>query len=274
MSQTIAQNRPNEGSGAVTSHEETLPAAKGLSMETPAAARMNYLIIIPAFNEEGSIRGVIDDVRLHVPFADVLVVNDGSTDRTSSVAEEQGVPCVSHPFNLGYGAALQTGFRFATARDYDCVITMDADGQHVPLSVSNLVTAMQHHGADVVIGSRFLEGNYEVDLPRRIGIGLFSFIARLFTGITITDPTSGFQLLRRSVFSHLAKADNYPLDYPDVNIIMALHKRRFKIVETPVGMIEKRNGKSMHSGLKPFLYVMRMCLAIVMVIFRGRVKKR
>jgi hypothetical protein len=235
---------------------------------------MNCLIVIPAFNEEESIGGVIVNARLHVPFADILVVNDGSTDSTSAVAKERGVLCVNHPFNLGYGAALQTGFRFATARGYDCVITMDADGQHVPVSVANLVNTMHHQSADVVIGSRFLGGNYEADLPRRIGIRLFSLIARLFTGITITDPTSGFQLLRRSVFSHLAKADNYPLDYPDVNIIMALHKRRFKIVETPVDMIEKRNGKSMHAGLKPVLYVLRMCLAIVMVIVRGRVKKQ
>jgi hypothetical protein len=235
---------------------------------------MKYLIVIPAFNEENSISRVIHDVKVHVPFADILVVNDGSTDRTPAVVEEQGATCVNHPFNLGYGAALQTGFRFATARGYDFVITMDADGQHVPLSIANLMKALQDEEADIVIGSRFLGGTYNVDLPRRIGIRLFSLIARLYTGITITDPTSGFQLLQKSVFSHLAKADNYPLDYPDVNIIMALHKRRFKIVETPVEMIEKKNGKSMHSGLKPFFYVMRMCLAVVMVIVRRRVKKQ
>ncbi len=233
-----------------------------------------YLIVIPAFNEEETIGRVIDDIRLHAPFADILVVNDGSTDSTPTIAEEQGVHCVSHPFNLGYGAALQTGFRLAASRGYDCVITMDADGQHVPLSVTNLIKAMQDEDADIVIGSRFLEGTYSVDLPRRIGIRLFSLIARLYTGITITDPTSGFQLLRRSVFSHLAKADNYPLDYPDVNIIMALHKRWFRIVETSVEMIEKKDGKSMHSGLKPFFYVMRMCLAVVMVIVRRRAKRK
>jgi hypothetical protein len=103
---------------------------------------------------------------------------------------------------------------------------------------------------------------------RRIGVFIFSKIARLYTGQTFTDPTSGFQLLNRTVFSYLSVSDNYPLDYPDVNIIMALHKKKFRVREAPVKMVEKRNGKSMHSGLRPFVYVARMFLAILMVLLR------
>ncbi len=235
--------------------------------------RMKYLIVIPAFNEEGTIGDVIDRIREHVPFADILIVNDGSSDKTSPIAGAKGASVINHPFNLGYGAALQTGFRYATAKGYDFVVTMDADGQHVPSSVSNLIEAMKSHSADVVVGSRFLEGNYRVGIAKKAGIWLFSNIARIYTGIAITDPTSGFQLYKRAVFVHLAKAENYPLDYPDVNIIMSLHKRRFKIVETPVTMKEGRNGKTMHSGLKPVLYVVKMCLAIVMVLVRGGQRK-
>lgn len=227
-----------------------------------------YLIVIPAFDEERTIASVINDVRKNIPYADILVVNDGSSDRTSAITKGMDVKVIDHPFNLGYGAALQTGFKFASKNDYDFVITMDADGQHVPSSVESLLAVMQRERADVVIGSRFLERGYRVGILRKFGINLFSRIARIYTGINITDPTSGFQLLNRYVFSYLAEGDNYPLDYPDVNIIMALHKMKFRVAESPVAMIESQNGKSMHSGLKPVLYVIKMLLAIVMVILR------
>jgi len=230
---------------------------------------MDYLIIVPAFNEELSIGDVIDKIRQHVPFADILVVNDGSTDATSLIAKGKKVIVINHPFNLGYGVALQTGFRFATMKRYDFVITMDADGQHVPSSVNKLIETMNKGNADVVVGSRFLEGTYRVGIAKRMGIWLFSVIAKIYTGIGVTDPTSGFQLYNRKVFSHLAIAENYPFDYPDVNIIMSLHKRQFKIVEAPVMMKESKSGKSMHSGLKPLLYIIRMFLAIIMVWVRG-----
>ncbi len=229
---------------------------------------MKYLVVLPAYNEETSIREVLREIRGNIAFADTLVVDDGSNDMTALSAAGEGAMVISHPFNLGYGAALQTGFRFAVRRGYDYVITMDADGQHVPSSTRNLIDAMDRHQADVVIGSRFINGGYRVGIVRKIGIRLFAHIARVYTGMNITDPTSGFQLLNRSVFSFLAEGDNYPLDYPDVNIIMALHKRKFRIAETPVEMLENATGKSMHSGMRPLLYVVKMWLAIIMVMVR------
>lgn len=233
---------------------------------------MRYLIVIPAFNEEVTIGTVIDTIKQNVSFADILVVNDGSTDKTSTIVRGMGVMLINHPFNLGYGAALQTGFRFAQRKGYDFVITMDADGQHVPSSVQNLIETMKEQNADVVIGSRFLEERFKVGIAKKIGIWLFSLISKIYTGTKITDPTSGYQLLNKNAFSYLAEGDNYPLDYPDVNIIMALHKMRFKVVEAPVRMMEKPNGKSMHSGLKPMIYVIKMFLAVVMVWVRRKSK--
>jgi glycosyltransferase involved in cell wall biosynthesis len=227
-----------------------------------------YLIIIPAYNEEEHIARVLDDVKESNPAADILVVNDGSSDKTSALSREKGVMVLDIPFNIGYGGAVQTGFRFAAECGYDFVITIDGDAQHEPHSVKNLIDTMQREQADVVIGSRFIEGTYRMGTLRKIGVRLFSMVARLYTGTTFTDPTSGFQLLNQRVFSHLSQGDNYPLDYPDVNIIMALHKMRIKVVEAPVHMKEKPKGKSMHAGLRPVVYIMRMSLAIIMVLMR------
>lgn len=229
---------------------------------------MKYLAVLPAFNEELSIGEVLTNVRSAIPFADVLVINDGSTDSSPRIARERGSMVINHPFNLGYGAAVQTGFRFGVREGYDFIIMMDADGQHNPTSVDNLIEAMQKNSADVVIGSRFLGGPYQMDIARKIGSWIFSRIARAYTGIRITDPTSGFQLLNRNAFAYLAEGDNYPLDYPDVNIIMALHKRNFRIVEASVVMTENTTGKSMHNGLKPFFYIVKMFLAIIMVLMK------
>lgn len=230
---------------------------------------MNYLVILPAFNEEKTIGAVIAETKKAIPFSEILVINDGSTDGTLAAVAAGGVTAINHPFNLGYGAALQTGFRFATKKGFDFVITMDADGQHNPSSVQSLIATMEENNADVVIGSRFKGCNYRIGLVRRVGIALFSLIAKAYTGIDITDPTSGFQLMKRDAFSYLAEKDNYPLDYPDVNIIMALHKKKFRIAEAPVVMMEDQSGKSMHDGLRPLLYVLKMGLAIIMVLVRG-----
>jgi len=228
----------------------------------------SYLITIPAYNEEASIARVLQDVRNCYPTADILVVNDGSTDHTSEIARNAGVMVLEIPYNIGYGGAVQTGFRFATEFGYDYVITIDGDAQHDPVSAKNLIRAMEQTGADVVIGSRFLHGDYKMGLARKAGVLLFSKIAQWYTGVQFTDPTSGFQILNRKAFSYLAEENNYPLDYPDANIIMAMHKMKFTVTEAPVTMREKPGGKSMHSGYRPFIYVVRMFLSILMVLLR------
>jgi glycosyltransferase involved in cell wall biosynthesis len=231
-----------------------------------------YLIVVPAYNEEEHIEKVLREIRESNVPADILVVNDGSTDGTSAAARFAGAMVLDIPFNIGYGGAIQTGFRFATEFGYEFVVTLDGDDQHSPYSVKNLIEAMQREKADVVIGSRFIEGDYRMGIFRRIGVLLFSRIALLFTGTNFSDPTSGFQLLNRKIFSYLARGDNYPLDYPDANIIIALHKMRFRVVEAPVKMTEKP-GKSMHRGLRPLIYVMRMFLAISIVLLTKKAEQ-
>jgi len=227
-----------------------------------------YLVILPAFNEASFIPSVIASLRKIEEKADILVINDGSSDKTAEIAEVLGVKVINHPYNLGYGAALQTGYRFAVGKGYEYVVTMDADGQHEPESIPTLFRTLEATGADVVIGSRFLEGCYRMGFARRLGVWIFARVARLYTGYRFTDPTSGFQLLNRKAFSCLASEESYPLDYPDVNIIMLLHKKRFKVVEAPVRMVINEKGDSMHSGLKPVMYPVRMILAVVMILLR------
>lgn len=226
---------------------------------------MSYLIVIPAYNEEATIGDVILSIKKIKPGMDILVVNDGSSDRTSEIAKTSGAKVIDIPYNIGYGGAIQTGFRFAVDYNYDYVITMDGDGQHKPESIKSLIEVMETKKVDVVIGSRFLEGNYSMGLARRLGSWIFSWIAKLYTGVRISDPTSGFQIYNRRVFTYLSLGDNYPLDYPDVNLIMALHRMNFQLTEAPVKMTVKE-GKSMHSGLKPLFYIFRMILAIILVL--------
>ncbi|MBF0567629.1 MAG: glycosyltransferase family 2 protein [Nitrospirae bacterium] len=226
------------------------------------------LIIIPAFNEEKSIGAVIAKIR-HAPIeADILVVSDGSTDNTAAISSRLGAHVINHAFNLGYGGALQSGFRFALNKNYDIVVTMDADGQHDPSYIKNLLEAKVRDGANIVIGTRFIDSDYKAGFLKRAGISMFCAIIRLYTGRTITDPTSGFQLMDKAVLSYLSHGDNFPLDYPDANMIMLLHKKKFRISETPVKMFNRLDGISMHSGIRPLIYMIRMLLAIVMVMLR------
>jgi glycosyltransferase involved in cell wall biosynthesis len=226
------------------------------------------LVVIPAYNEEGNLPQVISRLKsVNIPF-DVVIIDDGSKDGTFQIASDAGMNVLRHPYNLGYGAALQTGFRFGMRGGYTDIITMDGDDQHDPDSIPELLKVQRKSGADVVIGSRFLSGNYRMGIARKIGSWIFAKAARLYTGMKFTDPTSGFQLLNRKAFAYLATEEDYPLDYPDVNIIMLLHKRRFQIAEAPARMTEKKNGSTMHGGIKPFFYVLRMFLAITMVLLR------
>lgn len=226
------------------------------------------LVIIPALDEERFIGSVISGISKVDGSIDILVVNDGSKDKTAEIAEEMGAMVIDHTYNLGYGAALQTGFRFAVNKGYGYVITLDADGQHDPGSIPELFSSLSTTGADVIIGSRFSGGSYRMGFARRIGAWMFAGVARAYTGYRFTDPTSGFQLLNRAAFSCLASEESYPLDYPDVNIILLLHKKRFKVVEAPVHMISNVESDTMHSGMKPFIYVIRMLLAITMILLR------
>jgi glycosyltransferase involved in cell wall biosynthesis len=227
------------------------------------------LVVMPAYNEATSIGSVIRRVCQVLPELDVLVVNDGSGDTTVHSAAETGATVISHPYNMGYGAACQTGFKYAARHRYDYVILMDADGQHEPRSVPPLLAAAMEPDVDVVLGSRWLGlAEYKGPLLRKFGKFFFGFLAGLFTRQKITDPTTGFQALTREVVQFYCSSV-YPVDYPDADVIIMLNRAGFRIKEVPVVMYINRTGKSMHAGLiRPIYYGMKMMLSIAMTLLR------
>jgi glycosyltransferase involved in cell wall biosynthesis len=228
------------------------------------------LVIIPAFDEAPRVGQVVARVYEALPDADVLVVDDGSRDETAKVARSAGARVVSLPFNLGYGVALQTGYKYALIKGYDSVLQMDADGQHEPRDLPALLEVVRSNRADVAIGSRFLSARkYDAPFMRRAGMRVFAAIASALTRTRVTDPTSGFQALNRRVAEYYA-SPAYPADYPDADVLVMLHYAGFKFVEVPVTMYPADGGKSMHSGWRPLYYVFKMFLSIIMVILRGK----
>ena len=227
----------------------------------------NLAIIIPAYNEAGRIATSIAGIR-KFGNADVVVVDDGSNDDTAGEAKAAGARVIELPFNLGYGAALQTGFKYALDKGYEFAVQMDADGQHDPLSIEALISPVLKDEVDVVIGSRFLDkGNYKAPFVRRMGMYFFGIITSVVTGRRITDPTSGFQALNKKVMEFYA-SDAYPADYPDADVIIMLYRQGFRFKEVPV-IMHNAAKRSMHGGiLKPLYYIFKMMLSIFVTLLR------
>jgi len=233
----------------------------------------NTLIVIPAFNEEKNIGRVLEGIRRCAPEIPVLVVNDGSRDLTARISREHGAKVISLPFNSGYGVTLQTGFIFALKNGYTTVLQMDADGQHDPRYIVDMLQEIQHENLDVVIGSRFLgDNNYKTTFLKRIGMFIFGNLASLFCGQRVSDPTSGFQALKGKAI-HFVASEYYPPDYPDADFIIMLHRYGFKTREIPVTMHPSPGNKSMHSGHKTIYYVFKMFLSIIVTLLRQKPKE-
>ena len=231
---------------------------------------MRTLILIPAYNEADSISAVINEVRSCYPHIELLVIDDGSYDATASEAEDCGVKVLSLPFNLGYGAAVQTGLLYAVEADFDACVLIDGDGQMDPRSISALIDQVENEGVDLALGSRFLgKAEYDISLGRRFGIGLFRRIASLCTRQQITDPTSGFQAIGRRLMEYFAR-DNYPADYPDADTIIRLYFAGFKIKEVPVTIRPRISGKSMHGRLSVLYYIYKMLFSIFIALTQKR----
>jgi glycosyltransferase involved in cell wall biosynthesis len=229
------------------------------------------LVVIPALNEAARIGGVLDRLRGAAPEADPLVVDDGSRDATARTARRHGARVVSHVFNLGYGAALQTGYKVAVRDGYAFVVQMDADGQHDARDVARLLEPLTAGRADVVIGSRFVApSGYRMDAARTAGRLLFERLLVLAGGPRVADPTSGFQALGRPVF-RLYCEDFFPTDFPDIDVLLAAHRHGFRILEVPVEMAPNpAEHPSMHGGLQAAYYTYKMLLAT----FRSRLGPR
>lgn len=240
------------------------------------------LIIIPAYNEEENIGALLEQLTKPeiFSFADVLVVDDASTDGTKDIVKKYGLPLVSHVYNLGYGSGLQSGYKYAVRKGYRYVIQMDADGQHdacnVPLLYRALTSADDEGNTpDIVIGSRFMEGSspYKVSAVKKFAIRLFEMMIYLGTGKKYTDPTSGLQGLSRRAVKYYAHYGNYDDRYPDANMIMQMTLLGYRLREIPAVMHYRTQGLSMHSGLKPMIYMFRMSFSILAVLIRIKILK-
>lgn len=226
------------------------------------AAQHRSLLVIPALNEEARLPAVLDGLRRTDLDIDVLVIDDGSSDRTGEVAAEGGALVLRHPFNLGYGAALQTGYKFGVRHGYQELVQMDADGQHDPADVPTLLAAVRTGECDVAIGSRFVEDSgYEMGSARSVGRHFFLRLLVFCGGPEITDPTSGLQALSRRAFAFCC-SDFYPSDFPDIDVLLLLHRKGFAIRELPARMAPSPAGRrAMHAGLTAIYYPYKMLLS-------------
>jgi glycosyltransferase involved in cell wall biosynthesis len=222
---------------------------------------MKVLIIIPAYNEEASLPGVIQDLREHIPAADVLVVNDGSIDDTAQIARKIDVKVLDLPFNLGIGGAVQSGYLYAERNGYDIAVQFDGDGQHLAEDINKLIEPIVTKQADLVVGSRFLAiGGYKAPIFRKIGIAIFSFVISRILGITVTDSTSGFRAANRRVIEFFAHT--YPDDYPEVEALVLLHKVGLRMMEVSVTMRERTGGRSSITPIRSAYYMTKVLMAI------------
>lgn len=231
---------------------------------------MKKLLIIPAYNEEKSIENTIKKLlALNNPDIDYIIINDGSTDNTLAILDNNNFNYLTLPINLGIGGAVQTGYKYALYNNYDIAIQFDGDGQHNVEYISQLIQQVEA-GNDLVIGSRFLDNltGFKSTKTRRIGIKLLSNLIKLCTGKKITDPTSGFRACNRKIIELFSM--NYPYDYPEPDTIVKVIKKGFNVKEIPVIMNEREQGKSSINMLKSVYYMIKVSLSIIISSFSNK----
>nr|WP_054692372.1 glycosyltransferase family 2 protein [Syntrophomonas palmitatica] len=234
---------------------------------------MDILVIIPAFNEEQNIIGLLDNIRKDISQFDVLVINDASQDNTSFLAKNMGFNVIDLPINLGIGGAMQTGYLFAYYHHYDIAVQLDGDGQHDPQYIDNLIKPLISKDADMVIGSRFIVGEgFQSTIFRRFGIRFFEKLISFLTGQRFSDPTSGFRACNKAVIAYFAH--HYPFDYPEPESLVSIYRKGFKIVEIPVVMHERKAGRSSIHSFKIIYYMIKVPLAILIEMLKKNGKER
>ncbi len=223
--------------------------------------KAKLLVIIPAFNEEANVGAVVRDVKHNLPAADIVVIDDGSSDATSVAAEQAGAKVLRHPFNMGIGATMQTGYKYARVKGYDAAVQVDADGQHPADQIARLAGPVLTGKADIAVGSRFLaEGDYKPSLARSAGMAIFSKVVSAIIKVRVTDTTSGFRAAGRRCIEYFSY--NYPDDYPEVEALVLLHRKGFSIMEVPVKMRARAGGQSSITPVKSVYYMIKVLLAI------------
>jgi hypothetical protein len=232
-----------------------------------ASAPLRFLAILPALNEQGSVAAVVAEIRELDPRFEILVIDDGSTDGTRTLALAAGARVVSLPFNLGIGAAVQTGFEYACRNDFDVAVQLDADGQHDPAELRRLLQPVLEGEADIALGTRFAgDRRYRPSFARRIGIGLFARLVSVIVRQRVTDTTSGFRALNRRGIRLFAA--EYPHDYPEVEATVLARRYGLRLVEVPVLMRYRVEGRSSITAARGVYYMVKVSLALMIGLFR------
>lgn len=228
------------------------------------------LIMVPAFNEGRSVGRLVKELRALYPQYDVLVVNDGSWDETRRRAQEAGARVVSLPYNLGIGGAVGTGFKIADQENYDVAVQIDGDGQHDPALLRNVLEPVLTGQLDLCIGSRFLshQSPFKSTYLRRIGIRFFSALLGLMTGVRLSDPTSGFRAVSKTLIPHFARY--YPIDFPEPEAIQMANRFGAKIGEVPVNMRKRLGGISSIRYFSGFYYMVKVTFAILIDVLKKK----
>jgi hypothetical protein len=251
----------------------TLADAPAAPARTPGVRRPRTLVIIPALNEEDALPEVLRELAAKAPELDVVVVDDGSTDRTAAIAEEAGVNVVRLPFNVGVGAALRVGFRYAANRRYERVVQLDADGQHDPAEIATLLAALDD-GADLVVGSRFTGrgDTYPVGRLRRRAMGLLQLTVRILSGHRFTDTTSGFRAMSTPMLELFAR--DYPAEFMSdtVEALVVACTSGFRVTEVATPMRQRSGGVPSHRDLRLAYHYTRLMFALLMQANRRRVQ--
>jgi glycosyltransferase involved in cell wall biosynthesis len=231
------------------------------------------LILIPAYNEQGAIGGVVNEVQAVMPGTPVLVVDDCSVDDTVPNARRAGARILALPHHLGLGGAVQAGYKLAYELGFDYVIRVDGDGQHDPRDIPKILEALEQEGCEMVIGSRFVDGSGEHSgVLRAVGIVFFRAVLRPILGRPVRDPTSGFVGVNRRALAVFSAS--FPLEYPEIEALVVLQRKRFRFVEVPCRMRPRRTGRTTITPLKSIYYMVHVLLGVFVNVlkFEGRRK--
>jgi len=240
---------------------------------TPAPNPASLMILIPAYNEAGAVGEVVREVGQAVPGVRILVVDDCSWDGTVSVARQAGAEVLSLPHHLGLGGCVQAGYKLAFELGYGFVIRVDGDGQHDPRDIPRVFEALRTSGCQMVIGSRFLDGEgSHTSLSRSLGIRFFRFVLRPILGRQVHDPTSGFVGVNRAALELFSRS--FPLEYPEIEALVVLQRKAFRFLEVPCRMRPRQAGRSTITAVKSLYYIVHVLLGVFVNILKYEGRRR
>ena len=238
-----------------------------------AAGPGEVLILVPAFNEEAALGSVIRELNEVVPGVPVLVLDDCSTDSTLPVAQASGAEVLSMPCHLGLGGCVQAGYKLAYELGYEYVVRVDGDGQHDPIYIARILEVLKSSACDMVIGSRYVDRDHPyTNWVRGAGIFVFRLMLRPILGKTVHDPTSGFVGVKRTALAIFSRS--FPLEYPEIEALVVLQRKRFRFEEVPCRMRERRGGRSSITAGRSLYYIVHVMLGVFVNILRFEGRRR